>query len=286
MTAYARDLSVTALYTSAAWTWGGLANAELFDHPDARRVFRAVNTVLTMTRPFTGVEAPLPIALLHRHTLIDVLIRSSGTQRVLELAAGLSRRGVTFSADAAIDYVEIDRAPVVDKKRQLLERTEAGRTALARPNFHLTAGDVEAISLEAVCPPDGRALWVIAEGLMMYLDADGQRAIGRTVAERLVDAGGTFVFDFVPPSELPQPGNVGRGLGWVMKQFTGGRGFARDERSRDQVAADLVSCGFDRVETIEPRHVAEEWLLPHPDAPTQQLVFVAHVDPNRSRGQA
>src|SRR5260221_4380380 len=118
VTAYARDLSVTALYTSAAWTWGGLANAELFDHPDARRVFRAVNTVLTMTRPFTGVEAPLPIALLHRHTLIDVLIRSSGTQRVLELAAGLSRRGGTLSAPAAIGYVGKDRAPVARTKRQ------------------------------------------------------------------------------------------------------------------------------------------------------------------------
>jgi O-methyltransferase involved in polyketide biosynthesis len=286
LNAHARDLSVTALYTSAAWTWGGLANAELFDHPDARRVFRAVNTVLSVTRPFTGIEAPLPIALLHRHTLIDVLVRSSSTKRILELAAGLSRRGVTFSSDATIDYVEIDRAPVVAKKRELLERTAVGRAALARPNLRLTAGDVQTTSFDALCPPDGQALWVIAEGLMMYLDADAQRAIGRAVAARLADAGGTFVFDFVPPSELPRPGNVGRSLGWVMKRFTGGKGFAKDERSRDQIAADLVSCGFDRVETIEPRHVAEEWRLPHPDAPTQQLVFVAHVDSNHSRGQA
>ena len=40
------DLSVTALYTSATWTWGALPNADLFDHRDARRVFRVVNAVL------------------------------------------------------------------------------------------------------------------------------------------------------------------------------------------------------------------------------------------------
>lgn len=282
----ARDLSVTALYTSAAWSWGGLANADLFDHPDARRVFRVVNTVLTVTRPFTGVESPLPIALLHRHTLIDALVRSSGARRVLELAAGLSRRGVTFSSDPGIEYVEIDRAAVLAKKRRLLERTSFGRAALARSNFRLAEGDVQAMSLDAVCPTDGGSLFVIAEGLMMYLDAVAQRSLAESIARRLADGGGKFVFDFVPPSELPRPGNVGRGLGWMMKRFTGGKGFASDVRSRDEVAADLSTCGFDRVEIIEPRYVAEAWRLPHPDARTQQLVFVGHVDRNHLRGKS
>jgi len=275
------DLSVTALYTSAAWSWGGLANAELFDHPNARRVFRTVNAVLGMARPFIGVEAPLPIALLHRHTLIDALLRLSGTRHVLELAAGLSRRGVTFSADPAFDYIEIDRPSVVAQKRQLLERTTAGQAALARTNFHLIGGDVKTVLLDQLCPPNGEPLSVIAEGLMMYLDADAQRSLGRSIADRLGQGGGTFVFDFVPPSELPGPGPVGAGLGWLMKRFTGGEGFARDERARDEVVADFRSCGFDGVEIIEPRKVAEAWGLPHPEARTQQLVFVAHVDPKK-----
>jgi hypothetical protein len=69
-----------------------------------------------------------------------------------------------------------------------------------------------------------------------------------------------------------------------MKRMTGGQGFAADERTRVEVKADLVRSGFDRVEAFEPRLVAREWGLPHPDAETQQVVFVAHVDRKPPRG--
>ena len=173
---------------------------------------------------------------------------------------------------------------MVTTKRELLGRTELGREALLRPNLHLLADDVETASLDVLSPPDGEPLFVIAEGLMMYLDPEAQQRLARKVAARLAPFGGTFVFDFVPPREQPPPGPVGRGLGWAMKQFTAGQGFAPDERSRDQVSADLAACGFDHVEAIEPRQVAHARSLPHPDAPTQQLVFVAQVHPNPSRG--
>jgi O-methyltransferase involved in polyketide biosynthesis len=280
------DLSVTALYTSATWSWGRLANAELFDHVDARRVFRVVNAVLGISRPFIGLRSPLPLTLLHRHTLIDALLRASDTRHVLELAAGLSRRGVTFSADPAIDYIEIDRPNVVAIKRSLLERSESGRAALARANFHIETGDVMTASLDAICPPNGEPLFVIAEGLFVYLEAEHQRNLVRAIAERLADAGGTFAFDLVPPSELPAPGAVGRALDWTMKRWTGGRGFVRDDRTRAEVKADLLACGFDRVDIIEPQDVARAWGLPHPDVVTQQLVFVAQVDPELSRGKS
>lgn len=277
------DLSITALYTSATWSWGGLPNAELLEHPRARGVFRAVNGTLALTQPFFGSAAPLRLALLHRHALIDALARASGHRRVIELAAGLSRRGVTMSEDPAIAYVEVDRPSVVETKRALLERTLAGRAALARDNFRIVAGDVTTASLDELAPPDGAPLFVIAEGLLMYLDADAQRALARAIGARLAKGGGTFVFDYVPPCEQPPPGVVGRGLEWMMKRFTGGKGFAPDTRTRDEVLADLVRCGFERAEAIEPRAVARAWSLPHPEAATQQVVFVAHVAPSRDR---
>ncbi len=290
MSAKMNDLSVTALYTSAAWSWGRLPNADLFDHRDARRVFAVVNAVLGIARPFIGLRTALPIALLHRHTLIDALLRTSGAEQVLELAAGLSRRGVTFTADPRIAYFEIDYPEVIATKRALLERTAYGRSAVRRTNFHLAGADVLTASLDALCPPSSGALFVIAEGLVMYLDADAQRTLGRSVASRLAASGGTFVFDFVPPGELPPPGPVGRGLDWAMRRWTGGKGFARDERSREQVVADLLACGFDTASAIEPHDVAHAWGLPYPDAATQQLVFVAHVHPpshnHPSRGRS
>jgi O-methyltransferase involved in polyketide biosynthesis len=268
------DLSVTALYTSAAWAWGELPNARLLASVEATRVFKVVNVALTVARLFFTRLPSLAHSLLHRHTMIDHLLAASGATRVIELACGLSRRGVTFSGDPGVTYVEVDLPHVVEKKRALL-----ARDALARPNWQLVEGDVSTLALGALLP-DARAatrspLFVIAEGLLMYLDAASQRALFASVAARLRSAGGgTFVFDLVPACEQPRPGLIGRALSWLMKRFTGGKGFVRDTRTRGDIEAELRASGFDEVQLLEPQAVAREWHLPFPDADTQQLVFV------------
>jgi len=120
------DLSVTALYTAGTWAWAGLAGADLLDNPDSRRVFGATNAALAMARPFFGKGPSLRHSLVQRHVMIDRVLTDEGARHVLELAAGLSRRGLTFSADARVSYVELDRAPVIARKRALLSRARPG----------------------------------------------------------------------------------------------------------------------------------------------------------------
>lgn len=269
------DLSVTALYTSAVWEWGGLPCAELLASDDARRAFGVTNAALSASGLFMPAVRSLKHSLLHRHTMIDHLLRASGARRVLELAAGLSRRGVAFSADASLDYTEIDLAPVIAHKRALLERTPAGVAALARPNLRLVSGDVTETGFDDLIPA-GEPLFVIAEGLFMYLQPDAQRSLWRKVQGLLQRAGsGTFVFDLVPAVEQPPPGAVGRSLEWLMKRFTGGKSFERDGRGRDDIASELRAAGFPEVALHEAAAVAAAWELPHADVPTQQLLFVA-----------
>jgi O-methyltransferase involved in polyketide biosynthesis len=271
----AGDLSVTALYTSATWAWGGLAGAELLDSADGRRVFAVTNAALGMARLFRPEMRSLRHSLLHRHAMIDHLLHASGARQVIELAAGLSRRGVAFSSDPAVQYTEVDLAPVMARKRALLERTPEGRAALARPNLHLVAADVREAPLDDRVRPG--ELFVIAEGLCMYLDPAGQRDLWRKVRGLLARApGGTFVFDLVPKCEEPEPGVAGRTLEWLMKRFTGGRSFERDARTRGDIAGELGAMGFG-VETVEPPAVAEAWGLPFPEVPSRQLLFVARA---------
>jgi O-methyltransferase involved in polyketide biosynthesis len=270
------DLSITALYTSQAWTWGGLSCANLLATPEARAVFRITNVVLFLAGLLRRGLPSLRHSLLHRHTMIDRLVRDEEPRRVLELASGLSRRGAAFSADPALHYVEVDLPHVVAKKRELFSRTEEGRRILDRHNFELVAADVAEADLAPYAGTDAR-LAVIAEGLLMYLPPDAQRQLFVKV-RRLFgtpkEPAGLFVFDLVPACEQPPPGWVGRALEAMMKRFTGGRTFERDERTRDDIAADLRAAGFARVDMIEPRQVAHEWSLPFADARTQQLLFV------------
>lgn len=270
------DLSVTALYTAEAWRWAGFAGAELLSSKESEQVFGATNLALGVARPFMSSQPSLKHGLAQRHAMIDHLVRTSGATQVLELAAGLSCRGVAFSADSSIRYTEVDLPHVVAKKRQLLERTEEGRAVLSRPNLRLVEGDVLEAPLEGLIDPSA-PLFVIAEGLLMYLTPDRQRALFARVKHLFGATGGPFVFDFVPPEEKPKPGAAGAALGFLMKRFTKGGSFAEEARSRTAVLEDLRSAGFADARALEPRDVADAWSLPFRDVHTQQLVFVAQA---------
>ncbi len=272
------DLSVTALYTSQVWRWGGLAGARLFDTGLGRLVFGAVTVALGVMRLFRWGLPALRHGLLQRHLAIDRVTAEAGATQVLEIAAGLSRRGVTMAgANPQLTYTELDLPHVVATKRALLARSEEGRAVALRPNWILIAGDAEAIDLGELLDPSRPAV-IIAEGLLMYLDATAQRTLWSRVAQALNrGAGGTFVFDLVPPCEQPRPGLLGRGLAWLMGRFTGGRVFEVDARTRDEVAAELESAGFDTVERFDTAQVAESWGLPYPRRRTQQLLFVCRI---------
>lgn len=267
------DLTVTALYTSETWRWAGFAEADLLATAQGRGVFRATNAALGAAGLLRRDLPSLRHGLAQRHALLDQVVARSGCRQVIELAAGLSRRGAALSADAGLRYVEVDLPPVVARKRELLGRTERGRGVLARPNLELVGADVAEVELSGLVAADGPVL-VLAEGLLMYLDAAEQRALWERVA-RLVARrpGSAFAFDLVPASEQPRPGRVGRTLEGLMRRFTGGRTFERDQRSRGELSAELRGAGFEGVETLEPGALPAGWEVPHASLRTQILVW-------------
>jgi len=254
------DLSITALYTCQTWLWGGFSYADLLATRDSKRVFDVTNAALAIARRFNPTLPLLRESLVHRHAMIDHVVKSSPHARVLELASGLSRRGAAFTDDSAVHYTEIDL--VAAKKREILARSDRGRAVLARPNLTIVDGDVETTPFPA-------ADIVIAEGLLMYLDADAQR---RLFAKVRALGQVRLVFDLVPTPEQPAPGRAGRVLESVMKRFTGGRGFTRDTRTRGDILAELRTAGFGNARALVPTDVPG---LPHPEWRTQTVVFNA-----------
>lgn len=271
------DLSVTALYTSQVWEWGGFSHAHLFASPDARRVFDATNAALGAARMFNRKLPPLRHSLLHRHAMIDHLLRESKYRHVIELAAGLSRRGAAATSDARVTYTEVDLPPIVERKRELLQRTDEGRAVLTRPGLRFIEGDVETAALEPFVR-DGEPTFVIAEGLMMYLAPDARRGLFAKVRQLAAIAGELrFVFDLTPSSEEPEPGVAGRVLETAMKRSTGGRTFERDGRTPNEIVAAVHEAGFDDVDVVTSSDIAHAWNLPEPDRRTQVVLFVAQA---------
>lgn len=246
-------LAITALYTSQVWAWAGFPDAELLATRDGARVFAVTNAALALAR-----KPPLTYSLAQRHAMLDHL--ADGAASIVELGAGLSRRGVTLSRRAR--YVELDVPDVIAHKRALLERTPAGRDALAR--LQLVAGD-------ALATPLPVAELAIAEGLVVYLAEPARRALFARVAA----TGARFAFDLTPADEEPPPGLAGRALAAAMKRFTGGRTFERDARTRAQILAELADAGFAHARAIAAPDVARAWQLPHADRVTATVVFEA-----------
>ncbi len=267
------DLSITALYTSGVWRWGRLPGAELLANFDAWLAFWITNAALWVARLFRRDLPSLRHSLLHRHLVIDKLAADAHPTQVIELASGFSQRGVAMSASPVLRYTELDLGAVMARKRELLGRTAEGKAVLARQNLRLLSADVTAISLAELVEP-GASLFVIAEGLFMYLTPEQQRTLWAKVRKLFDITPGTFVFDLQPAAEQPKPGAVGRALEALMKIFTRGRSFVRDDRTRVAIVAELLDAGFTRVEPLEPKSVARAWSLPFPDANTQQLLFV------------
>ncbi|HZD15297.1 MAG TPA: class I SAM-dependent methyltransferase, partial [Pseudonocardiaceae bacterium] len=180
----------------------------MFASPDAKRVFDATNAALGAARMFNRKLAPLRHSLLHRHAMIDHLLCASGYRHVIELAAGFSRRGAAATSDVHMHYTELDLPHVVKRKRQLLGRTDEGRAVLARTGLRLVEGDVETVALEPFVRR-GESVFVIAEGLMMYLGADARRGLFAKVRQLAAITGELrFVFDLTPTDEEPAPGIV------------------------------------------------------------------------------
>lgn len=270
------DLTVTALYTAQTWKWAELDGGELFGTWRGRDVFNATNLSLWIARAFRRRLPLLRHGLVQRHVIIDRMLAESGCAQVLELAAGLSRRGASVSADERVRYTEVDLPRVIEKKRALLARSARGREVAARDNLRMVGEDVRDVDLSALV--DDGPVFVIAEGLLMYLDAGQQAALWKRIAALLAaHPGSAFAFDLVPFCEQPRPGAIGRSLQWLFERFTRGAKFAFDERTRDDIAAGLRDAGFSTVQTLEPATAPAHWKLPFANKRTQQLVWRAAI---------
>ncbi len=268
------NLAVTALYTCHTWVDAGFTGAELLASPQSRGVFKWTNRIYGLARFFRPDAPSLQHSLVQRHQTLNAVAQAAGNPQVLELAAGLSPRGAAMSADPATRYVEVDLEPVVRFKRKRLETTEQGRAVLARPNLELVVGDVATIDLSALIDPS-KPVTVIAEGLLMYLTAKEQQALFarlHSVISHHPDS--LLTFDLTPPAEQPAQGALGRMLGGLMRIFTRGRGFVRDDRTREDLRRQLSDVGLTQVVLHDPNSPPPAITLMHRKELTQFLVWV------------
>ena len=190
-------ISPTAFYTGQVWVREGLSDVRLGTRRGA--MLHALTVPILALGTLAGVAA-LDDVLVARHTLIDDVLEAAIARgevgQIVEIAAGLSGRGVRLSRRHGVRYVEADLPHMIAKKRAMLDVAK-----LASPDLRLVSVDIladrgplsvaEAIGAE-LDPGVGTA--VVTEGLLSYFPLRDVEALWSRIHALLASlAGGVYV---------------------------------------------------------------------------------------------
>jgi methyltransferase (TIGR00027 family) len=170
----------------------------LFHDPYAARLAGDRGRAMAALGP-SSTRSGWPMVI--RTRLIDDLIAASisdGCDRVLNLAAGLDTRPYRMDLPSSLDWVEADLGPMIDEKERLLGG-DTPRCRLRRERVDLADPAARLAFLVRATEGAKKAL-VLTEGLLVYLEPDVVRAIGRDLLGQ--SAVRWWVLDTIAPGIL------------------------------------------------------------------------------------
>jgi len=273
----------TAHVTAYAWYQLGMPYAHLFVTREGAAMYWA----------FAGTFGALGKALFKlpslveylefRHRMIEAQLELLEPDRVIEMGAGLSRRGITWVLDRGVRYTEIDLPHMSEAKRRMLD------AAPGRVRRAVREGELELRSTNILAPGFADELAellagaqrpvVISEGMLDYFDLDDRQKLLENLAKGFRKAGvtGHYLTDLQRGDRERKVGPAAMVLRQAIKLATGGQGPAKPFRDLEHVDRVFKLAGFDHGYELKPKPLAElEPRLHRLKSPT--TVWLARVD--------
>jgi O-methyltransferase involved in polyketide biosynthesis len=123
---------------------------------------------------------------------LDAALDELGATRVIELAAGLSFRGLDRATRAGVAYLDTDLPGIAELKHELVARLAPSTLAGMLRVQPLDALDRDALGAAAASLPAG-PIAIVHEGLLMYLDDAEKATLAANIRDVLVERGGHWV---------------------------------------------------------------------------------------------
>jgi O-methyltransferase involved in polyketide biosynthesis len=261
-------ISPTAHYTGEVWRRNGLSDPALAT-TEGRLLFASLQPAMALSAALGGDT--LEAFLLARHRLLDRLleteIEAGRIGQVIELAAGLSPRGLRLSRrHPELTYVETDLGAMAARKRDAVQRAGGGHRVVELDAL-AASGPVSLAALAGELD-SSRGLAVVSEGLLNYFPRAAVEGIWSRVASALSGfTAGLYVSDL--HLRAGNEGLLERAFGVALGAFVRGRihfpyedeldardgleraGFAEVALHSGREAA--TEPGADRVRVIEAR---------------------------------
>jgi O-methyltransferase involved in polyketide biosynthesis len=273
----------TAHVTAYAWYQLGLPYGDLFTTREGATMYWAFRGATEAGIRWFKFPSLLEF-LEFRHRMIEAQLDLLEPDRIVELGAGLSRRGITWVLDRGVRYTEVDLPHMTAAKRGMLERgpgrvlralrdgeLELRSTDIFAPGFSAELGELLAGAKRPV---------VISEGMIDYFELRERETLLESIAKALrsTGVGGHYLTD---THRADRERNFGPGPAVVrtaIKLATKGQGPAEPFRNLEQVERTFALAGFDEARELRPKELAErEPRLKRIKSPTS--VYLAKVNP-------
>ncbi len=131
-----------------------------------------------------------------RYLIINRLLKEVGATQIIELASGLTPRGLELTKDPNITFIELDLPDVIEEKKKIVENIIREHKIGDRNNLYLEAGSAleEADIMKAASHFDEKKeIAIINEGLLRYLKRDEQAKMAQAILPVLQKFGGVWI---------------------------------------------------------------------------------------------
>lgn len=238
-------ISPTAHYTGYVWFRNGLSDPVLAT-TQGRILFESLQPTMLASRTLGGPT--LEGYLLARHAAIDArltrAIEEDGITQVVEVAAGLSPRGLRFHQRYGdrLTYVEADLPDMAARKERALRDAQSlGDTHRVVVLDALRDSGTQSLSALAAELDPAQGLAIITEGLLGYLPTEAVTALwARFAATLQTFRAGRYLSDLHLAGVQSPPVRVFR---IVLSAFVRGRVYLHYADARAAQAA-LQAAGF------------------------------------------
>ncbi len=200
-----------------------------------------------------------------RYKSIVEAIRRKGIRQVIELASGLSLRGLAMTRDPAVTYIETDLESLTKEKAALVSVLRQKYALADYGNFHLSSAN--ALDREQVLSAAGRfhkdhPIAVVSEGLFPYLTHQEMDTVVRNIRDMLQMFGGVWITpDFLFKTDSTRALASRRRVGKAIAKLTGRRLHATLFEDDGQLQAYFDASGL-RVEVLNQVDLAQHVVSP------------------------
>ncbi len=158
-----------------------------------------------------------------RYKITDKIIKEHGITQVLEIAAGLSPRGLSMTRNSDVVYVATDLPQILEEEKEIALSILAQLNE-SRPNLHfqaVNALDMASLSKAVTFFNKDKSLAVITEGLLPYFTMEEKQTLAKNIHKIFSEYSGCWVTNEVYSKE-------------ALKKMSQSADFAKKRMKQDQ----------------------------------------------------